>query len=145
MDTNVKFMSGLHQLVPTSAPAYFSSCPPVILINQAKRRLWFDMFGVVSMSMSICMSHDYGRLPIVLKFGINVRGTKAEWCISKVIFISLPFQNGDHFVGLFRGYLMIFRYLRYFYWSSKGNNFFPWASGNPPVFGRLSVCFAHKP
>lgn len=54
------------------------------------------------------VSHDYNHapLPIVMKFGVNVFGTKVKQRISvcKDFLISHLFQNGARFVCLFRSY-----------------------------------------
>lgn len=88
-------------------------------------------FGI----LSVRVSHDYGYtlLQIVLKFGLDVLGTKAEcnslWdnhCMRNGFLNFLPFQNGGRLEVIFRSYsqtlqpiLKKFGLFRYLYWPSE--------------------------
>lgn len=51
-----------------------------IIIDRAKRRLCNDLSVENVVLDCVCLSHDnvHTPLPIVMKFGTNVPGTKAE-------------------------------------------------------------------
>lgn len=59
----------------------------------------FRAFDILSISLTVTATHAF--IPIVTKFLIYVLGTKVERAILRE-FISLPIQNGGHFVGLKR-------------------------------------------
>lgn len=59
-----------------------------------------DYFLCVSSAVTV------KRRDRLIKFGVDVLGTKAVRCIlCKALFTSLPFQNGGRFVVLFRSYV----------------------------------------
>lgn len=62
--------------------------------------------SISSVCMSVLLAPSYGHTPIfiIVRFGILVLGTKAEWRMCKDFFVSHPFQNSGSCVGLFRSY-----------------------------------------
>lgn len=54
----------------------------------------------------MCVTQGYSHTPllVIMTFGIILLGTKSELHLYNSFFISLPFQNYNYFVGLFRSY-----------------------------------------
>lgn len=65
--------------------------------------------------VSVCFSDDCGHttFPIIMKFGVNVHGTKTKRRVCEDFLISLPFQNGGRFV-IFGSYIV--KPLEWFSW-----------------------------
>lgn len=72
-----------------------------VTFDRAKRGASFD-FSVQRVSW-VCLSDEYGHTPspIVMAFGVNVRGTKVEWRMCMDLFFSFTFRNGGRFYWVF--------------------------------------------